>query len=403
MPTEPSQRRGPRIARLWGPLWRTTLVASLGFVGFIVVWMDIDTALVAGGGSLEEFAGLLVLDLLLGVTAIALYPLRHRKPLLVTVIIVAVTAVSSLAFPAAALAVVSLSTRRRRGEIITISVVFLTSAVVNLLTIHVPETPPLWLGMLMAAGLCALLVLTGLYIGGRRQLVSVLRERAESTEREHAAGIERARTAERTRIAREMHDALAHRLSLVSLHAGVLEYRTNLSPDDARTTAGIVRENAHLAARDLREVLGVLRNDDDVLDTTRPAPSILDALDDLVEDNRAAGNPTTLVTGDSITSTIESLSPPIGRHVLRVVQESLTNARKHAPGEPTQVHLEGNRGERVMVRVTNRLAADAPHGATTSGFGLTGLRERARIAGGDLQAGRRDEAFVLEAWFPWTP
>ncbi|MGV8845395.1 sensor histidine kinase [Tessaracoccus sp.] len=404
-PTSLPLRRRTRASRIWGLFWRMLLITVLGLVGFFAIWMDIDASLIAAGGSLEDHAGLLVLDLLLGAAAIALYPLRRRKPLLVVGLMVACTSLSSLALPAAALGIISLSTRRRRGEMAGVSVIFLVSMLVNLLSFPVSEPLAWWLTMLLAAGLCAALLLIGLYIGGRRQLVEVLRDRAEQTQREHAADMDRARMAERTRIAREMHDALAHRLSLVSLHAGALEYRTDLSPEDVRVTAGIVRENARLASTDLREVLGVLRDLDDASarDTTRPPVSPIDAVEDLVQDSRGAGNPTSLAIDARTRASLDTLPIPVQAHLRRVVQEALTNTRKHAPGEPTQVHLGGVAGERLSVRVINRLpSVPTTDDPLPSGFGLTGLHERVRISGGELRTSRSNGSFVLEAWFPWT-
>lgn len=391
--------------RVWGLLWRMSLVVVVGFATFVFLWMDTEASLVAAGGSLDDLAGFVVLDLFLGLIAFALYPLRHRRPLLTVSIIVVASALSSLATPAAAMAIISLSTRRRRGEVITISAVFLVSILVNTWVLPLPDAPPLWGLALLAVVLCAVLVLIGLYIGGRRQLVEVLRDRAEQAEHQHAGDIDRARMAERTRIAREMHDALAHRLSLVSLHAGALEYRSDLSPEDVRATAGVVRENAHLAANDLRDVLGVLRDLDstDAATTTRPPPSTVEALRLLVQESHRAGNPTTMTLDDTVASAIDTLPSSARAHLQRVVQEALTNTRKHAPGESTEVHLQGAPGQRLSVCITNRLSASPPsHATVDSGFGLTGLHERVRIAGGELRTSRTDDFFTLEAWLPWT-
>ena len=100
---------------------------------------------------------------------------------------------------------------------------------------------------------------TGYYIGARRELLAFWRERAETAEREHALAAERARAAERTRIAREMHDVLAHRISLVALHAGALTYRSDLDREETAAAAAVIQDNAHLALGELRQVLGVLR------------------------------------------------------------------------------------------------------------------------------------------------
>ena len=102
----------------------------------------------------------------------------------------------------------------------------------------------------------------GLYIGARRELIATLRDRADRAEREQAMRVAQARTNERARIAREMHDVLAHRISLVAMHAGALGYRTDLSRDETKRAADVISQNAHQALVDLREILGVLRDSD---------------------------------------------------------------------------------------------------------------------------------------------
>jgi len=107
----------------------------------------------------------------------------------------------------------------------------------------------------------------GMFVRARRQLILTLRERAQRAEADQTLHAERARTAERTRIAREMHDVLAHRISLVALHAGALEVRPDLPPEMVRETAELLRSTARQALEELRGVIGVLR------DETRQDPS----------------------------------------------------------------------------------------------------------------------------------
>ena len=127
----------------------------------------------------------------------------------------------------------------------------------------------------------AALIGFGMFLRARRQLLATLRERAETAEAEQRRSAEAARQGERTRIAREMHDVLAHRISLVSMHAGALEYRVDASPEEVATAAGVIRSNAHQALVDLREVIGVLRGGDaggdgtpDGTSTSRPQPTL---------------------------------------------------------------------------------------------------------------------------------
>ena len=243
----------------------------------------------------------------------------------------------------------------------------------------------------------------GMLIRRRRWLVGAGRERATRAETETRLRDERVRGLERERIAREMHDVLAHRISLVSLHAGALELRPDLPAEDVARTAGIIRTSAHQALDDLREILGVLRGGE-VGDGLGPRPG-LDHLDDLVAEARAGGTPVDLrdqLAGGPV--------PPAsaGRTAYRVIQEGLTNARKHAPGAPVEVCLAGAPGTGLHVWLRNPLvvAPGRSVGIPGARAGLVGLTERVGLTGGRLEHGARRGpdgviAFHLEAWLPW--
>ncbi|HEX8496564.1 MAG TPA: histidine kinase dimerization/phosphoacceptor domain-containing protein, partial [Actinomycetales bacterium] len=134
----------------------------------------------------------------------------------------------------------------------------------------------------------AALVAWGMFVRARRQLALSEREQLERAQAEQRLLIEQARQHERTRIAREMHDVLAHRISLLSLHAGALEFRPDAAPADVARAAAVIRESAHQALQDLREILGVLRADQTVTPQSRPQPTLAD-LPALVDESRAAG------------------------------------------------------------------------------------------------------------------
>ena len=127
-----------------------------------------------------------------------------------------------------------------------------------------------------------------MYIGSRRELLATLRERADTAEAEQAARVAQARTAERAQIAREMHDVLAHRISLVTMHAGALTYREDLTADEMRATAAVIQENSHQAMVELREVLGLLRDGPGDSAPELPQPSAVD-LPALLDEARASG------------------------------------------------------------------------------------------------------------------
>ncbi|MFC4119396.1 sensor histidine kinase [Nonomuraea zeae] len=246
-----------------------------------------------------------------------------------------------------------------------------------------------------AAALGVAFVLTafawGIVIRARRQLVWSLRQQAQSA-------AEEARRSERERIAREMHDVLAHRISMLSLHAGALEFRPDAPAGEIARAAGAIRTNAHLALQDLREVIGVLRHTppgagDPVPD--RPQPTLAD-LPALVEECRQAGMDVRLDLH------ADDAPEKPGRHLYRIVQEALTNARKHAGGAPVAVTVSGERGKGLSVEVRNPLGARHPLRLPGAGAGLIGLTERAELSGGRLEHGTTPEGeFVVRAWLPW--
>jgi len=233
----------------------------------------------------------------------------------------------------------------------------------------------------------------------RHALLASLRERARRAEAEQARHVAEARAAERARLAREMHDVLAHRLSLLATYAGALEYRPDASPERLARAAGVIREGVHQALDELREVIGVLR-DDDLADGTHPQPGLA-SLGPLVAETRDAGTPVDLV---NTISQPDDLPGSVGRTAYRVVQEGLTNARKHAPGRPVRVLLDGRPGGQLLVELANPVGPVVPVGPPIngSGAGLIGLTERVRLTGGELDhAVGADGEFRLRARLPW--
>ena len=231
----------------------------------------------------------------------------------------------------------------------------------------------------------------GLFVRARRELVRSMREQADS------AGDE-ARAAERRRIAREMHDVLAHRLSLLSVHAGALEFNPDAPAEEVAAAAGVIRESARAALDELRGVIGVLREDGGEGLTAPPQPTLAD-LPALVEESRAAGM--------RLTARIESSDAPApaaaGRTAYRIAQEGLTNARKHAPGAAVTLTVRAPDGAlEVEVRSLAAVAVAGPGSALPgAGTGLIGLTERVSLAGGELEHGvDPDGAFVLRARLP---
>ncbi|MEW2049194.1 histidine kinase [Streptomyces sp. NPDC005476] len=237
----------------------------------------------------------------------------------------------------------------------------------------------------------------GMFVRSKRQLMLSLRDRARRAETEALLRGEQAQRLAREAIAREMHDVLAHRLTLLSVHAGALEFRPDAPREEIARAAGVIRESAHEALQDLREIIGVLRAGEPD-DAGRPQPTLA-GLDTLVAESREAGMKVVL---DQRVADAAAVPASVGRTAYRIAQECLTNARKHAPGAEVAVTVAGGPGEGLAVTVRN----PAPEGDVPpvpgSGQGLIGLTERAALAGGRLEHGAWGPGgFEVRAWLPW--
>ena len=414
MPPAPPIRYVPYSA--FDLSWR--LGAAFGFGALLYLANALLTAEDPQGATFEQWAAIFLLDLLLGVVALVLLPAVRAAPLTVALLMAVVGGFTTFGAGAVVIALISLATRRRWREIVGVGVVYMASSLGNeaLFRSMIPEWAhtPWWVWLVVGALVYGLVVAIGVSIGNRRDLAESWRVRAVTAEREQAARVDQARSTERTRIAREMHDVLAHRISLVAMHSGALAYRTDLTPEETAVAAGVIRDNAHLAMTELREVLGVLRETDvPGAAPERPQPTLA-ALPDLLAEVQGpdGSDPVTCEVSPGTAEHLVGLGDQVSRSAYRILQESLTNARKHAPGEPVRVEIDGAPGEGLTVRVTNPLVAvrvpddgdgPCPSGAPPSGLGLTGLAERARLTGGELTAGPDGAGrFVVRAWLPWT-
>jgi signal transduction histidine kinase len=373
--------------RWWNHAWRYVLVVAIS----AIAWFEI------APWQWDNRRWWFWTDLGLGVFSLVLLAWRRRHPFAVAVVVNAVTVVSWSAGGPATLALVSLATRRRWREVIPVAALGLVAGLAlermnPVSTQDYAFTIP-FVGVVVAAT-----VAWGMFIGSRRELIATLRERAEPAEVEQASRVAQARAAERSRIAREMHDVLAHRISLVTMHAGALAYRDDLSRDEVRTTAGIIQDNSHRAMVELREVLGVLRDGPGDAAPERPQPSASD-LRALVDEARASGTRVDLWVAVELGDVPDAL----GRTAYRVVQEGLTNARKHAADTLVSVTLTGGPVDGLTIEVRNPLRVGEPvASAPRSGLGLAGLAARAELAGGTLTHEVSPGAeFVLETWLPW--
>ncbi len=243
----------------------------------------------------------------------------------------------------------------------------------------------------------AVIVAWGMFRRGRRQEA---RQRQLRAEAEEQLRIEQIRHAERTRIAREMHDVLAHRISLLSLHAGALEFRPDAPPEEVARAAAVIRASAHQALEDLRAVIGLLRDGPDGGAPQPPQPTLA-ALPGLLEESRAAGM---RLHAEVRVADLAAVPELVGRHALRIVQEALTNARKHAGSAAVELRVEGAPGKGLVIEARNPAPVLAVRATEIpgSGTGLVGLAERVTLSGGRLEHGVDEHGdFQLRAWLPW--
>jgi signal transduction histidine kinase len=375
----------PALTR-WQSIWRYVGALAIS----LVAWGAVAPAQWRGNQLLFWF------EVLSAVVAFVAYHYRRRYPLAVACGVLALSAVANLASGPALMSLVSIATRRLWREIIPAAALNIVAGGVYF-TIRPVEAPWLFLATVNLLG-TGVLVAIGMYIGARRELVATLRDRAERAEEEQTLRVAQARSNERARIAREMHDVLAHRISLVAMHAGALGYRSDLTPDEAAEAAGVIRDNAHRALADLREILGVLREDRPAGEPERPQPTLHD-LDALIDDERRAG--ATIRLRNRLRQGDE-LAESVGRNAYRILQECLTNARKHAPNTTVDIVIAGRPGASLILLVSNPMPVGSVHAAPGAGLGLVGLAERAELAGGRLDhrvaRGRR---FVVRAQLPW--
>lgn len=376
-------------------------VTLLGALAFIVNWgMAVETVPPDSPDAGVIALGMLI-DIVVGILIIVLYALRHRFPRVSPYAGIALAALSMLGSIAAAALVVTVAARprSRRTAVHTglVGVLFFAISLLEL-PIHPPaEDTPLREVVIVGAVITAALILLGLLVGARRQLQQARRDQAEEAE---AGRLAQARAQERSRIAREMHDALGHRLSLMAVHAGALEYRRDLSPEQTGQTAGLIRENSRLALDELRDILGVLREESPAAAespataVSAPQPRAAD-IPTLLDDARAAG-----AVIDVEALEIDGIPDTVGRNLFRIVQELLTNARRHAPEKRLTVRVtQHDSTARLVAR--NDIATDAPASTTSGGYGLIGVAERVRLAGGECTMSRDAEAFEVSVVIPW--
>jgi signal transduction histidine kinase len=341
---------------------------------------------------------LVAVDLLLGATSFVLVWYRRRYPMAVATTITAFGFLSSTAAGPGVLAAVSLATRRVWWQLAVIGLLNLVASFFYNMIVPTPDNGPWWVMLVVIMVVTVAILGWGAYIGSRRELMWTLKNRAERAEAEQELRTSQARANERARIAREMHDVLAHRISQVSMHASALAFRTDLDADQMRASATIIEDTAHQALADLRSVLGVLRDPESGEPLEPPQPTYRD-LAALVQAVRAAGLRVTY--DDRLGDSGAELPDVIGRTVYRIVQEGMTNAARHAPGTALRIVVSGSREDGVSVELRNPIGL-RPGATPGAGLGLVGLTERAELRGGRLEGRREEGSWVLRGWIPWA-
>lgn len=336
----------------------------------------------------------------LGVAGIALLglgvaslPLRHRFPVGVLAFVLTTTlAYWSLGYPEGPIFLALLIalfqavlTGHRRAAIASLVIGFIGFPWLGYVIGR--SSRPLWGEIAaLAAWLIALLAIT--------ELVRSRRDRARDAALGHAEALKRQATDERMRIARELHDAVAHNMSLINIQAGVALHLMDDEPEQARTALTTIKQASKEALVELRSILGVLRQVDEGAPRS-PTPS-LDRLGDLVANAAASGVDVHLdVEGD-----LADLPRSTDLAAFRIIQESLTNVARHSNVPVAVVRIRagaGTLGVEILDEGTGAGRSEIPGG----GNGIAGMRERAAAAGGRLDAGPRPgRGFAVRAELP---
>ena len=367
-------------------IWAPPLVVILIMMASLSVRAD---------GSLSPPSGVQLIIVFHGALALLW---RLRFPLTVTVVAVAAACTLPQVAPhviatdaASIVALYTLATRRSRKLAWTTGI----GAALALTAATIPWQPHGFLDFHTVLPVNYLLaaVAVGDAVRSRQALLAQIRERAEQAERTREQEARHRVQEERVRIARDLHDVVAHHITLVNAQAGVAHHLMPTHPDRAYEALAEIRETSRTALDELRATVGLLRSDDDPPDSRQPTPTFTD-LRGLVDGFRKAGFDI-VITADGER---RPLTGPADVAAYRIVQEALTNAGKHGLPGPVEIHLAY---EPAQLRVTVANAARPGHRGAGTGHGLIGMRERAEAVAGTLTADMRaDGRFVVEAVLP---
>jgi signal transduction histidine kinase len=361
-------------------------------------------AIIAVGVALRADSGTRALALALGLAAAAVLVLRRRAPTVTLAVsgalVFALFAVDqdagAIAVIAPALALYTLALTRGRVHLVVAVVAAAVAVVVAHLFLgghHVHAFTP---QTAAHVALIAIPVLAAEALRNRRAYIQVLLERLEQAERSREEEARRRAEQERLRIARDLHDVVAHTLTTINVQAGVAAHLLDRDPGNARYALATIKTASHDALQEMRTILGVLRDPDNGYAPLEPAPD-LGALDDLIDRARRTGLEVSLeVEGERPRRVPEAVQ----HAAFRIVQESLTNARRHAPGAATGVSLAYDL-DRIRLAIENETRGTGNGSAGAPGVGIAGMRERARALGGTLEARRSGERFRVVAELPY--
>lgn len=370
------------------PSWRRHLADGLLVTGALAFGLAVQQDVLFG--DVAHLGTIGVLDLTAGALCLSsIVWLRRRAPVAFTLLAVAASLVTTIAGAVPLLGAYTVAAHRRRSVASAVAaVVVLNAAVLQLLVFPVPDGP--WIaagGALLTAAATG----WGMYAQARRHVVELLAREVDEARRAAADRQEATRRDERRQIAREMHDALGHRLSLIAVHSGALAFRRDRTDADVEDIAGVLRDQARLALDELRAVVTVLRDGDEPAAGPPPGPQ---ALRRLVDEARQAGLQVTLVLD------AEGLPDGLARTTHRLLQEALTNSRRHGSGLEVRAEVRGAPGGELRIVVeepgTRPVTPPGPES------GLAGLRERVILAGGRFAAGPAPGGgFRVHAVLPW--
>jgi signal transduction histidine kinase len=372
-------------------VWPGLRPRSIAFEAVIALLGTVAVGLTTGTPD-DRLAPVPVLIVGTAVLGVTLLLFRRSAPLVPFVVAAALAVLSpavTIAVPLTSYAV---------GRYVGRWPVRITAAVIGTVAVVQPwnlDELDQWFGAIGAAALVVGLAgALGAWARTRAELVTALTERAERAEAERELMARDAVLTERTRIAREMHDAVGHRVSLMVLQAGAIEMAA-ADPDRVGQLANQVQTAGRQALDELRQTVGVLREGEGDDAPLGPQPG-LDDLPRLIEQSREAGM-TVDLRGLPATAPVD---PAVGRAAFRIVQEALTNGGKHAPGASVCVEVE-RPADQLVVRIVNGPPSEAPVASSGGGYGLLGLGERVRTLGGRLRTEPRlDGGFLVEAVLP---